>query len=227
MNLFLGNDREAAESLVKRFHYTGRVPANVQFVATWHTPGGLFGDAGEAIAAAIFTIPASRWNADVWELGWLVRHEGACPPLSRFLGEVVREMRRLRTCPLLVSFADVQQGHHGGIYRAAGWTTYGKRSPRLEGLTVNGAFVPGRVCNHRYGTQSPDELRRRRPELVVEPKFDQGKWLYWKALNRWGVTRAKALGLCGSGLNGEPPEEPIGKARSDSGEPLSLDLDAA
>lgn len=51
-----------AEQLVKRFHYSRRLPGNVTGVFTLHERGGLFGEDGKPIAAAVFGIPANRWK---------------------------------------------------------------------------------------------------------------------------------------------------------------------
>jgi hypothetical protein len=51
-------------------------------------------------------------------------------PVSRIVAVAVRLLRR--RCPglrLLVSFADPEQGHHGGIYQALGWTYLGATAP--------------------------------------------------------------------------------------------------
>jgi hypothetical protein len=199
-----GNDLASASALVLAHHYSKRLPSNVQHVFTWHEAGGFFGDSGPVVAACFFSIPPTRWSVEVLELTRLVRLPCCKKPLSTFLSMACRELRRLRAVPLLVSFADQQHGHHGGIYRASGWRLHALRPPACEGLVINGTFVPGRTCNARYGTRSLVALRQRHPEWVIESKWDSGKWCYWKALNRHGTTRAKVAGLRGLGFNGEP-----------------------
>src|ERR1051326_2249045 len=84
---------EEACHLIKAFHYSRRVPSNVQFIGTWHADGGLVGDFGEPIAACVFSIPPTRWSIPVLELSRLVRHEGECPPLTRLISRCCRELR--------------------------------------------------------------------------------------------------------------------------------------
>ena len=55
--------------------------------------------------------------------------------------------------------------------------------------------MPGRTCNHTFGTQSPDKVRSIAVGKIVEPHYDEGKHLYWKPLMVAGRTRAKRLGL--------------------------------
>jgi hypothetical protein len=190
----IGEIDEAVE-LVKAHHYSRRPPANVQAVGTWHERGGLFGDRGRIIAACFFSIPPTRWREPVWELSRLVRLPDAqCPPLTGLIAATVRWIAKAKACNLLVSFADKTHGHHGGIYQAASWKYAGARSARMDGVVIAGRFHAGRSCNSAWGTQSPTKLTQLLG-CVVEPHFDSGKHLYWKALTREGERKAARLGL--------------------------------
>jgi hypothetical protein len=96
---------------------------------------------------------------------------------------------------LLVSYADQSEGHHGGIYQAASWNYHEKRDNRIEGVYIDGEFFTGRKCNHKYGTQSPEKIANLEPGAAVEPAYDDGKHLYWKATTRSGEEKAERLGL--------------------------------
>lgn len=189
---FWFNESDEASSLVTRFHYSRRWPSNVQLVVTAHVSGGLFGTKGPAVAAVVFSIPGTRWRYPVWELSRLVRADGLTLPLSKLVARGVKRCREMGA-HLLVSFADATQGHHGGVYQACGWHYGGQREPRMDGLLVRGAFVPGRVANHRWGTQSPAKLADMGVDVV--PHYDMGKHLYWKALDATGETWAHDLRL--------------------------------
>ena len=65
----------------------------------------------------------------------------------------------------------------------------------MDGILIDGQFKPGRSCNSSYGTQSPIRLREMMPGRSIEPHYDEGKHLYWRALTVAGKTRAKRLGL--------------------------------
>ena len=193
---FRAGDEHDAAALVRRFHYSARAAAAVQAVGTWHAPGGLFGDRGDCVAACVFSIPATRWSEEVLELSRLVRAEGvALPPLSGLIAQTVRFVRQAKRGHLLVSFADATQGHYGGIYQAASWIYAGQRESAMDGLLIDGTFYAGRSCNSRWGTRSPTKLRVVLTHSVIEPHFDEGKHLYWKAISKDGEQRAQRLGL--------------------------------
>lgn len=185
---------EDAEMLIKAFHYSRRVPANVQCVVTQHRAGGLFGHNGEAVAACLFSIPPTRWSEDVWELSRLVRDDAFEAHLTPLLAFAVKWIRKTGKIDLLVSFADRTQGHHGGIYQAANWFYAGQRERQIDGVLLDGVFIPGRSCNSRWGTRSPEKLTSivGRP---VAPHWDEGKHLYWMPLFKSGDHKARRLEL--------------------------------
>ena len=156
---FATNQRADAVALIKRFHYSGRIPANVEFFGTLHVPGGLFGDMGAAVAAICFSHPPTRWSLPVLELSRLVRHDRHRVPLTRLVAISCRYIKRAGLGDLLVSFADSGMGHHGGIYQAASWKYHGMRAAGCDGVVIDGVFIPGRTCNARWGTRSPERLR--------------------------------------------------------------------
>lgn len=185
---------DEARRLVCDFHYSRRMPSNIQVCATWHAPGGLFGDCGDAMAACIFSIPPTRWSEPVLELSRLVRDEGMGGGLTPLISWAAKRAKA-SGAHLLVSFADWTQQHHGGIYQAASWNYDGVRAPRMDGVKIDGVFYSGRTCNHMFGTQSPKKMSDILPTRTVEPSIDAGKHLYWRALTREGKRRAAALGL--------------------------------
>jgi hypothetical protein len=163
-------------------------------VGTLHIAGGLFGNAGDAVAALTFSIPPTRWSEEVLELSRLVRAEQRVP-LTLLIGLACRTIKRLGHWDLLVSFADKAQGHHGGVYRAASWHCHGERQPRMDGIVMDGEFIPGRSCNSLFGTRSPGKLQALFPFRKIVGAWDEGKVLYWKALNTAGAAKAERLGL--------------------------------
>lgn len=191
---FATNQYYDAMRLVQMYHYSRRIPSNVQFVGTLHLSGGLFGDFGDAIAACVFSIPPTRWAEDVLELARLVRHDDFKPPLTHLISRACEFLRTMGH-DLLVSFADKTHGHEGYVYRAASWQLARENSPRMDGVMIDGVFVPGRTCNSIHGTQSPAKLRKIYPDKQIEPHYDDGKILYWKALGRRGLKKAQRLGL--------------------------------
>lgn len=182
-----------AKQLVERFHYTGRWVGGVRLCCTWHEAGGLFGDSGPAIAACVFTTPPPAWREPVWELARLVRTELSECSLSGLIAAAMQFIQKTQQQDLVISYADWTQGHHGGIYQAASWNYAGKRARSRDGMVVSGTFVPNWTVTDRFGTKSLGKLRDQ--GLDVEPHFDEGKHLYWRALSRSGYRKARRLGL--------------------------------
>jgi hypothetical protein len=195
MEFFLtGADPDELWPLVRQHHYSRRMPGNIQHCYVIRSPGGLFGDKGEPIAGAIFSIPGTRWTEDLIELTRLVRRPDCDVPMSKLISFSCHWLKIARH-PLVISFADRTQGHHGGVYQAAGWQYDGCRDKAMDGLLIDGVFKPGRSCNSAYGTRSPSKLQERFPSKVIEPHFDEGKHLYWKPLMVAGRSKARRLGL--------------------------------
>ncbi len=192
MHFALGQLKEA-NALVMAHHYSQRKPSAVVVCGTWHEDGGLFGDSGPAVAACMFSHPPTRWSEPVLELIRLVRAPNVTEPLSGLVASTTAWVKRTGASDLVVSFADSTVGHHGGIYQAASWSYNGQRDARMDGVIVHGKFVPGRMANDKWGTQSPTKLAD--IGIDAEPHYDTGKHLYWKALNRRGKRQAERLGL--------------------------------
>jgi hypothetical protein len=196
MNVYFAvNQKSMADALVEEFHYSHRPPANVQLVGTWHEPGGLFGDFGIPVAACFFSIPPTRWSEPVLELSRLVRRDDFNGSLTGLISQTVNVLRRKKIVDLVVSFADSTFEHHGGIYQAASWFFSGKRESRMDGLLINGIFHAGRSLNSNYGTRSPSKLKQQLIHDDIEPHYDKGKYLYWKALTRRGIKQAERMNL--------------------------------
>lgn len=183
-----------ARRLVLDHHYSGRMPSNIQLCATWHAPGGLFGDCGDATAACLFSIPPTRWSVPILELSRLVRHPGHEKPLTHLISWACKRARH-DGWDLVVSFADWTQHHRGGIYQAASWKYGSFRDSCVDGLVIDGAFVPGRSCNSAWGSRSRANIAALMPDRVVTEHRDAGKYLYWRALTKKGAKMAADVGL--------------------------------
>ena len=92
--------------------------------------------------------------------------------------------RKLLTkkCPglrLIVSYADPQQDHHGGIYQADNWTYIGTSIAQREVL-IDGVEYHKRTVYAKYGTASVERLNERHPSKKFErgPKRFKYKYLY-------------------------------------------------
>ena len=113
---------EAADK-IRRFHYTHSVPSGKSHYVAFE----------EAIV--VWSIPANKniakfvlgWDGNVWELSRLWAPDGHEPNLlTRAISDAVGEIKRLEKPDALVSYADPNAGHKGGVYRAASWIYHGK-----------------------------------------------------------------------------------------------------
>ena len=73
-------------------------------------------------------------------------------PTSRVLTIATKMVRRKNpNLQAFVSFADTRQGHHGGIYQAAGWTYTGDYDSSGDTYIVGGKEVHAKTLHTRYG----------------------------------------------------------------------------
>lgn len=73
-------------------------------------------------------------------------------PVSRIVAISFKLLRQV--CPgikLIVSFADTNQNHHGGIYQAGNWI-YSGQSKSADEYLVHGQRMHGRSMRAKYGT---------------------------------------------------------------------------
>ena len=121
--LLLGQDREFAAEVIRRNHYTHSVPSGkshyVAFkdcIVVWSIP------ANKNIATFIL-----GWSGNVWELARLWAPDGHEKNLlTQAISAAVEVIVRLERPDALVSYADPNAGHKGGVYRAASWIYHGK-----------------------------------------------------------------------------------------------------
>ncbi|MGH9256750.1 MAG: protein Mom [Vicinamibacterales bacterium] len=187
---------EAARFACKAWHYSRAMPTPpLVCIGCWED--------GRFVGVVIFSRGANRYlgsafgleQTQVAELSRIALSEHRAP-VSRIVAIAVRMLRR--HCPglrLVVSFADPEQGHHGGIYQACGWTYLGTTPPsrvfvdgrgrRWHPRMVSAIGVkrvygePRRVARiadcrvektlgkHRYALALDDELRARLAPLAV------------------------------------------------------------
>jgi hypothetical protein len=178
-DLFMtGATQDEVWPLIRDYHYSKRMPSAVLHSFAWRKAGGLFGDYGEAVAAAVYGQPVNRnWPHDALELQRLVRREDFDGKLSQFLAWSLRWLRANTNVPFVLSYADSGEGHHGGIYQATGWKFVGTRSSGHIGFTAsNGAFIHGRSSNAKHGTRSVSKIAEIEPDWT--PVYGEPKHLY-------------------------------------------------
>ena len=205
----LGEPKEA-KLILSKFHYHGKLAGSNVVVGLWVHRGNL----RKIVAACIFGSPAARWKEPVIELNRLVRNPEVAAPLTSLISKTCKEVKN-KGWDLCISFADPRNSHHGGIYQAASWNYHEKRKPLVEGFKIDGRKIHKRTCYDYFGTTSIPRLQEMynqgkikfhdqfslftevtEPEHVgIEPYMDEGKHLYWRALDKNGKKKAERLGL--------------------------------
>jgi hypothetical protein len=160
---------EAAKYACETWHYSRSVPASKNLrVGVWED--------GKFIGAVIF---ASGNNCHIGDPYGVTALE-ACElvrvaltkhktPVSRVLTIACRFLRsKCGGLRLIVSYADPAQGHHGGIYQAAGWRYVG-RSTEVRGFELDGRLLHRR----RYEGDNYGRARDALPPGAVAVKREK------------------------------------------------------
>lgn len=121
--LLKGEYRQAAIDLIRECHYTHSVPSGKSHYIKFED------------ALIVWSIPANPniarfilgYSGNVWELSRLWAPDGHEKNLlTRAISAAVKVIKQLENPDALVSYADPNVGHHGGIYRAASWIPHGQ-----------------------------------------------------------------------------------------------------
>lgn len=159
---------EAAKFAVTRWHYSGCLPAGkLVKVGAWED--------GTYIGCVIFSRGATPVlgkqyhlsQAECCELTRVALKHDHVTPVSQILGTALRFLRQRNPgMRLVVSFADTNQGHHGGIYQATNWVYTGTFATAYY-FMVHGELLHPRSLGAKYGLggQSIPWLRKH-----VDPK---------------------------------------------------------
>jgi hypothetical protein len=141
---------EAAKYAVEHWHYSKTMPAGkLAKIGVWED-GRYVGCVlfGRGAASNI----ASPYGLEQTQICELVRIalDKHTTPVSRIIAIAVRQLRRAQPgLRLIVSFADSNQGHHGGIYQAGGW--YYTGASRDRATRVHGQLFHPKTLHSRYG----------------------------------------------------------------------------
>lgn len=152
--------REAATFAVLSNHYSRSMPSGrLVCVGVWEfllfVGAVIFGRGASSEIGSPFGLRQS----EVCELCRVALGPHTAPT-SQIVCIAVRLLRRF--CPglrLLVSYADPEHGHHGGIYQAMNWLYLGTTN-RESLIRLNGRLFHPRTVASRYGTRGIDWLRQ-------------------------------------------------------------------
>jgi hypothetical protein len=140
--VLVGVEREAAARLICEYHYTHSVPSGKSHYVR-------FGD-----ALVVWSIPANKniakfilgYQGKVWELSRLWAPNGHAPNLlTQAISAAVGVIWKLERPDALVSYADPNAGHKGGVYRAASWLYHGQSEEVRAYRSQDGKIVARRA----------------------------------------------------------------------------------
>lgn len=166
--------------LIRTFHYTRSVPSGKTHIFTFES------------AIVLFSIPAnhniSRWLVNepnkVWELSRLWAPDGHRRNLlTEAISFAVRSFRQLEPAALaVVSYADPNAGHLGGVYRAASWVYLGQSEEGRSYRDKDGHLHPRRAFHQGSNSMTKREIEALGYEEVRLP----GKHRFAKGLSKQG-----------------------------------------
>lgn len=155
-----------AKYAVRRWHYSRRLSsARNAYIGVWEDDRFIgvvvFGvGSGNVTNGRRYGLAKSHEMAELTRIA-LAPHMTA---VSRILSIAVKMIRRRSpNLRLLISMADQAQGHHGGVYQAAGWIYTGETKPDVE------YFYRGRWRHHRTVTSAVSAQGL--PSRSVAPKY--------------------------------------------------------
>jgi hypothetical protein len=136
-----GTELEHAQATILRHHYMHSVPSGKSIYVAYET------------ALVVWSIPANcnigkflLWEgAKVWELSRLWAPDGHHPALlTMAISAAIGIINAIERPALLVSYADPNAGHTGGVYRAASWIFDGQ-TDSIRMYSRDGSEVPRRA----------------------------------------------------------------------------------
>src|SRR5437773_3585273 len=151
---------EAAKYAVRHWHYSRSLPCSkTARLGVWED--------GNFIGVVVFAWGANRHLAGEYELKMtecaelcrvaLAKHETA---VSRILAIAVKMLKReMPGIRLVVSYADLNQGHEGKIYQASNWLFVGETGHEA-GIMLDGKLTHRRTINSKYGTSTIEWLQK-------------------------------------------------------------------
>jgi hypothetical protein len=152
---------DVAKYAVRHWHYSRSLPCSkTARLGVWED--------GKFIGAIVFAWGANRHLAGEYKLKMTecaelcrIALDIHTTPVSRIISIAVKMLKReMPGIRLLVSYADLNQGHEGKIYQASNWLFVGMTGYEA-GITLNGKLTHRRTINSKYGTSDIQWLRMR------------------------------------------------------------------
>ena len=149
---------EAAKYAVQHWHYSRSLPCSkTARLGVWEDD--------KFIGTVVFAWGANRHLAGEYKLKMTecaelcrVALDDHATPVSRILSIAVKMLKReMSGIRLIVSYADLNQGHQGKIYQASNWV-FVSETGHEAGIMLNGKLTHRRTINSKYGTSTIEWL---------------------------------------------------------------------
>ena len=140
--ILVGDARTAAAETIKQMHYTRSVPSGKSHYMAFK----------EAIV--IWSLPANYniakfilgWSGSVWELTRLWAPDGHDKNLlTQTISKAAKSLIEIEHPDALISYADPNVGHLGGVYRAASWISHGQCEETRAYRNADGGVIARRA----------------------------------------------------------------------------------
>jgi hypothetical protein len=122
---------------------------------------------------------------------------------SRFIGVVLRSLRKNTGLKFLVSYADPAQGHLGTIYQATGWVYTGLSQATPLYDIGDGRHYHSRSLSHSFGSHGLSHFQRHGINVKLVPQESKYRYLYFLDLNWRARLRAPELPYPKKEVSGE------------------------
>lgn len=187
---------EAASYAVNHWHYSRSMPGGKRAsIGVWENE--------QFIGAIIFSLSANQWLGNAFRLTMfevcelvrvaLRKHE---TPVTRILAISIKMIKMAFPGQrLIVSYADTEQGHHGGIYAGSGWVYVGLVEQGQKGTPtymIHGRRMHGRSV-YQHGWKQEINWIREHVDPRAERIYPGGKHKYLYPLD--DEIREKILSL--------------------------------
>ena len=153
--------KDAARYAVVNWHYTRSYPSVSCRVGVWNA-GAFVGDlcygygAGASTDGRQYGLKRTREVAELVRVAFKPDHG---VPVSRCLSIATKMVAKLNPkLRMIISFADQAQGHHGGIYQAAGWI-YAGETEADRSFIIHGRVLHPKTVHSKGWVQSEKWLR--------------------------------------------------------------------
>lgn len=162
-------DYQAAKFAVEHWHYSKRMPkSKIVHVGAWEN--------GEFVGVVLFSVGANNnigkpyglKQTEVCELVRVALRRHACP-VSQIVAMAIKRLRiQSPGLRLIISFADPEHNHAGGIYQATNWIYAGMTIPADEWI-VNGKRWHGRALRH----EKPAHMTTAEAAKALDPNSER------------------------------------------------------